>query len=338
MEAKDRIVHPQPVHGKEMLGLAVFGIFANMLMISILGHGHVHADHNNSHGGHHSHGSGHGHGHGHDDVHGDHASEDHDHRAHGHGHHHDINHGHGSGVADVDLSRFRRTSFAFWGKGLTGSAVAVHVPHDDRHCQNEGQASEHGIFHTASAATLGTSGGTSSLAYNAALMHVVGDFVQSIGVLVAAALIWYEPVDIGHVITPEHAQGISRWIYVDPACTLLFTIIAVAATIPTVRLAMDEILLSAPEHDSRALLADLRRLPDVQRVRDLHFWKMSGSQVLSAHIEVSQQADPMLVLEQLQEIATKAKIYHSTFQLQTDAISSKCRPRLGTQYCESTRD
>ena len=49
----------------------------------------------------------------------------------------------------------------------------------------------------------------------AAFIHVIGDLVQSIGVLIASAFIWYN----------------EDWKIADPICTLFFSIIVVISTI-----------------------------------------------------------------------------------------------------------
>ena len=50
----------------------------------------------------------------------------------------------------------------------------------------------------------------------AALIHVIGDIIQSIGVLIAAILLFFYP---------------NYWI-IDPICTFLFSILVLFTTIP----------------------------------------------------------------------------------------------------------
>lgn len=49
----------------------------------------------------------------------------------------------------------------------------------------------------------------------AAFIHVIGDLIQSIGVLIASGLIWYRP----------------DWAIADPICTFLFSAIVLGTTI-----------------------------------------------------------------------------------------------------------
>ncbi|PAV58301.1 hypothetical protein WR25_02209 [Diploscapter pachys] len=60
--------------------------------------------------------------------------------------------------------------------------------------------------------------GTGSVNVRAALIHVIGDFVQSIGVLIAALVIWF-----------------TNWTLADPICTFFFSIIVLFTTITVAR-------------------------------------------------------------------------------------------------------
>ena len=53
----------------------------------------------------------------------------------------------------------------------------------------------------------------------AAFIHVVGDFVQSIGVFISALLIYFLP----------------EWKIVDPICTFIFSILVLATTVSILR-------------------------------------------------------------------------------------------------------
>lgn len=48
----------------------------------------------------------------------------------------------------------------------------------------------------------------------AAFIHVIGDLIQSIGVLIASGLIWYRP----------------QWQIADPICTFLFSVVVLGTT------------------------------------------------------------------------------------------------------------
>lgn len=56
---------------------------------------------------------------------------------------------------------------------------------------------------------------TDDINLRAAFIHVLGDLVQSVGVLIASGIIWYK----------------ENWRIADPICTLLFSFIVMISTI-----------------------------------------------------------------------------------------------------------
>lgn len=56
---------------------------------------------------------------------------------------------------------------------------------------------------------------TEDINLRAAFIHVIGDLIQSIGVLIASAVIWYN----------------EEWKIMDPVCTILFSIVVLISTI-----------------------------------------------------------------------------------------------------------
>lgn len=103
----------------------------------------------------------------------------------------------------------------------------------------------------------------------AALMHVAGDVLGGVAVIVGGALI---------VLTG------AAWI--DPALSLLVGGIIVAGVAGIVREATDVLLESAPGHaEVPAVRNRIGRVAGVVDVHDLHVWTIgSGSHALSAHV------------------------------------------------------
>lgn len=56
-----------------------------------------------------------------------------------------------------------------------------------------------------------------SINLRSAVLHVIGDILQSIGVAIAGALIWYNQDD-------------PRWYIADPICTFIFSIVVLLTT------------------------------------------------------------------------------------------------------------
>lgn len=154
----------------------------------------------------------------------------------------------------------------------------------------------------------------------AAMIHAIGDLVQNVGVLLAAFLIWWQPFDVGVVYTDDHPEGLSKWIYADPICTFLFTMLVIYTTWGTVRGIVKSVLLSVPDGvDAAALLRSLEATEGVKKVYDLHCFKVGQARFLTAHCTINGNANSMELLAQLQEKAQREFDFsHSTFQLESE--------------------
>merc|ERR1719229_983140 len=107
----------------------------------------------------------------------------------------------------------------------------------------------------------------------AAFIHVVGDLVQSVGVLVAATLIWYDN---------------DRFHIADPICTLIFSLIVICTTFRLMSDILSVLMQSSPKGlDAAEIEKELTKLSNVSEVHDLHVWSLSmGKPTLSVHLFV----------------------------------------------------
>ncbi|XP_043326422.1 zinc transporter 3 isoform X2 [Cervus canadensis] len=97
----------------------------------------------------------------------------------------------------------------------------------------------------------------------AAFVHVLGDLLQSLGVLIASILIYFKP----------------QYKAADPISTFLFSICALGSTAPTLR----DVL--------RVLMEGVRA------THELHLWSLTFTHyVASAHLAIDSAADPEAVL------------------------------------------
>ncbi|CAC5379375.1 SLC30A2 [Mytilus coruscus] len=122
----------------------------------------------------------------------------------------------------------------------------------------------------------------SNINVRAAFIHVMGDLIQSVGVLIAAIMIFFKP----------------EWKMADPICTFLFSVIVMVTTITVVR----DILVVLMEGTPRGLnFAEVQTsfysIPGVKDLHDLRMWSLSLNKIaLSVHIAVDKDADPLKVL------------------------------------------
>lgn len=159
-----------------------------------------------------------------------------------------------------------------------------------------------GLGANAAAAAVLARAGSGSLNVRAALWHVLGDALGSVGALAAAAGIL--------------AFG---WTWADPVVAVAIAALILVSAWRLVRESLDVLMEGTPAHvDVDALLAAIRAVPGVVDVHDLHVWTLtSGYHALSAHVDVSPDADGHAVLHLLSDLAEKRfGVAHTTFQLE----------------------
>ncbi len=143
-----------------------------------------------------------------------------------------------------------------------------------------------------------------NLNVHGAFLHVLGDAISSVGVIIAALLIRFTG---------------ANWL--DPLISILIGIIIVISAVRLLRSALHILLEGVPEGLSvKEINERLRTLPMVSQVHDLHIWNLSSDSVaLSAHITLDeiQPADPEIALEQIHGLLDRDfNIQHTTIQFE----------------------
>ena len=274
------------VQGDLMLIVAVMGLIFNLIQIKILhsgdGHYHLGGDHDHAHG----EGGGCSHSHakatdkaksGVDNaelkgalLEKPHDHSDPNHKCGGHEHKHDHTHEHKHDHA-----------------------------HDHAHDHKHDHKHDHA--HEASPTKTG------NINVDAAFLHVLGDMLMSVGVIIAATFIYFWP---------------SLWM-ADPLCTYLFSIIVVITTLPVFKSCIKVMMESAPANcNVKQLEEDIAGLPDVLEVHDLHVWALSmGKNSMSVHIKSNK---PLKALAAVTDICRrKYNLFHTTIQVEGDDDAEK---------------
>ena len=292
-EATMRFFQPPQVKGGIMLIVAVMGLIFNLIQMKILhsGDGHYHL------GGEHDHGPGEecgGHDHGH---------------SHGHGHAHDHSHSHSHGHAAIHDGEVKKNllaneeghqaelnhSHSAHSHGSHEHAAA----HSHNHSHNHDHAHDHAHDH-------GPKNGGDVL-IDAAFLHVLGDMLMSVGVIIAALIIYFFP---------------SMWM-ADPICTYLFSVIVMVTTIPIVKNCMQILMEGSPKSfDIEELRQDLWEISkeDIVDVHDLHVWTISmGKLSMTVHIVSLKPLKTLAAVTDL--LRRKYKLHHTTIQV--EGVSDK---------------
>jgi cobalt-zinc-cadmium efflux system protein len=148
-----------------------------------------------------------------------------------------------------------------------------------------------------------------SLNTRSAFLHVLGDALASVGVLVAAGV-----------------MALSGWHWVDPLISIGISAIVVVGGWRLLREAVDVLLETVPPHvDVDGVEKALACIPRVTAVHDLHIWTVgSGMVALSAHLVVDEPSacenDTILVAAK-RALVERFGIDHSTLQIESQALA-----------------
>lgn len=140
-----------------------------------------------------------------------------------------------------------------------------------------------------------------------AFLHVVGDAISSLGVILAAGLIWW-----------------SGWLWVDPVMSILIGGMIAFSAYRVLRGSLHILVEGVPEGLSVAeITKTVQQIPGVENIHDLHVWNIcSGHVALSAHITTCAEADR--VRRQVsQHLLETYAIEHTTLQVECDGQSSQ---------------
>uniref|UniRef100_A0A1A9WQV5 Zinc transporter 2 n=1 Tax=Glossina brevipalpis TaxID=37001 RepID=A0A1A9WQV5_9MUSC len=227
-----------------------------------------------------------------------------------HGHSHSHNHGHGHSPATANAT--------------TSPTMPLHRPT----CTNDNRSLLSDVFVDTTSGTTSmellspeamvlngsglkhqtADGNDKNLNLRAAMIHVIGDLVQSFGVFLASVLIKNYP----------------QAVFLDPLCTLLFSIIVIMTTVNLFKESIHVLMDSVPQEISlNDLKMDLYNLVGVKSVYHLNIWNhTSNHKVLMAHLVIDSSVPSNTVLFNATRLVQSPKynIKHSTIQIETEAL------------------
>lgn len=145
-------------------------------------------------------------------------------------------------------------------------------------------------------------GGGESLNVKAALRHVLGDLLGSVGVILAAGVIL-----------------LTGWSPIDPIVSILISLLIAASAWSVLKESVHVLLEAAPEGiDTDEVGQAMAAMPGVEQVHDLHIWQItSGFPALSAHILVGKDDDCHSVRRDVDALLKEHyEIEHTTLQVE----------------------
>ncbi|XP_063160407.1 probable proton-coupled zinc antiporter SLC30A3 [Candoia aspera] len=154
----------------------------------------------------------------------------------------------------------------------------------------------------------------SNTSVRAAFVHVVGDLLQSIGVFVAATVIYFKP----------------QYKIADPVSTFLFSIFVLGSTLTILRDVFRVLMEGAPRGVAfQAIKETLLSVKGVKDAHNLHLWALTLSHhVVAVHVAVESDADMEAVLQEATALLqSKFGFFSCTIQVEhyLDDMATCCQ-------------
>jgi len=145
--------------------------------------------------------------------------------------------------------------------------------------------------------------GHEDLNVKSAWLHVLGDTLSSVGVIVSGVIIYF-----------------TGWEYADPVTGVLIGLIIITGGVRVVREASGIFLEMVPKgFDVEALARELCALPEVMGVHDIHVWSLAHRRVaFTAHIWVHDRKLSELepLRNRIEDMLRAMKIHHILLQFE----------------------
>jgi cobalt-zinc-cadmium efflux system protein len=183
--------------------------------------------------------------------------------------------------------------------GLIVNLVVARVLHGHQHTHDH--SSEH-------AHDNGTE--NQDLNVRSAYLHVIGDAISSVGVILAAVVITF-----------------TGWTWLDPLMSAVIGVIIFTGSFRVLKSSLHILVEGVPEGIKlKDVNATLHGMEGIREVHDLHVWNIcSGNIALSAHILLDDQIDQTndeIIKNINQRLLTEFKINHTTLQIETSPCAN----------------
>jgi cation diffusion facilitator family transporter len=135
------------------------------------------------------------------------------------------------------------------------------------------------------------------------MIHIIGDIIQSVGVIIASILIYFFP----------------RYKILDPLMTIFFSVIVVFTTIPIIKECIFTIMEAKPvQFDYQGLRKTVISTPGVKELKCIHLFCLSTDKTL---IQLKIVADEDDVLGKVREnVLNEFECFHLNVEIQKSHI------------------
>ncbi|XP_035301551.1 zinc transporter 10 isoform X2 [Cricetulus griseus] len=142
------------------------------------------------------------------------------------------------------------------------------------------------------------------------LLHVMGDALGSV-IVVVTAIIFY--------VHPLRREDPCNWqCYIDPSLTVVMVIIILSSAFPLIKETAVILLQMVPKGvDMEELMSKLSSVPGISSVHEVHIWELiSGKTIATLHIQYQKDTGYQDASRKIREIFHHAGIHNVTIQFE----------------------
>jgi cobalt-zinc-cadmium efflux system protein len=145
-----------------------------------------------------------------------------------------------------------------------------------------------------------------SLNIRGAYLHIVGDALSSVGVVIGGIIILY-----------------TDWYQIDPILSILIALVIIYGSWSLVRESVNILLESVPAHiNIETVAAEMAKIRGVREAYHIHVWTItSGVYAMSVHVLIDDQpvSGSRDIIDEIKSLLSrKFNVLHSTIQLECD--------------------
>jgi cobalt-zinc-cadmium efflux system protein len=158
--------------------------------------------------------------------------------------------------------------------------------------------------------------GADNVNVQAAMMHVIGDALASVGVIAAGVIIWQ-----------------TGWMAIDPILSVLISVMIAVGAWRIVTETVTVLMEGVPKHiDVLQVSTALQGIEGVREIHDLHVWTIgSGLTALSCHVLIEDQhlSQGASIIQRMTDmLGDRFQIHHVTIQPECQSCD------LNTVFCQ----
>jgi len=166
------------------------------------------------------------------------------------------------------------------------------------------------LANMASASILHTSS-KKNLNVKASFLHIMGDLLSSIGVIIGGAIIYF-----------------TGWFIIDPVISAMIGMIILKGAYGVVKETANILLEAVPKHiNLEELIREIEEIEGVESFHDVHLWTItSGLYALSGHIQIEDQmvSKSTQIMDRVRRyLGDRYNINHTTLQFECEVCDTE---------------